>query len=633
MVKPEADAEAVEQPAEPISAATAPEVVVATEPTELIVTDGPAVFVPLVDDLLVLRNSDDDVFMHVASQQFYIVLAGRWYHSESLNGPWHYQAANDLPTAFADIPPDSAQADSRVFVAGTPEAEEAVQDAQIPDVQAVKRGPADVDVEYDGEPEFTPVEGTDLNYAANSGDTVLQSNRRYYLVEDGVWYESSTPNGPWEVATQRPDGVEAIAPSSPVYNAKYVYIYGSTPSVVYVGYTPGYLGNYVYYDTVVYGTGWYYRPWVSPWYYYPRPSTWGFHVSYNSWYGWNFGLSWNWGWGWGPFYAGFYSGGYWHHSHHWHHRYRGHWRPRGHHRPRPVPYARHGYSRDRYGHSGYRGNRGGYVGNQQLHEDSRGRDRGTRTRDAYVRNAAFAGTSKERRHTTDPVRASDLRLKARARDVDAAAARNLLVADRRGDVSPRLVRDKERTAAVAPVGGGHSKVRQHATTPVRSGNPQVNREAERRGRDRLAGQPRSGSVGAPAPRRPVAGSPTRFSQSGQRQAEQSRQRRSTAVSSASRGPAARRGQGQPARAEHAPARQAPPVARRDAPRTSPGPRNVARPPNAGVAMRQQAPAPRAGPRNRANRAAAPAPQPRGGHQGAGRQAGGSHGGPKRNRKH
>jgi hypothetical protein len=89
---------------ERITAANAPEIVVSTQPAELIVTEGPAAFVPLVDDLLVLQNSDDDVFMHVSSQDFYIVRAGRWYSASSLDGPWDYQPADELPSAFANIP-------------------------------------------------------------------------------------------------------------------------------------------------------------------------------------------------------------------------------------------------------------------------------------------------------------------------------------------------------------------------------------------------------------------------------------------------------------------------------------------------------------------------------------------------
>jgi len=145
----ESDA-ADEAPVEPITAVNAPEIVVSTEPAELIVTEGPAAFVPLVDDLLVLNNSEDDVFMHVGSQEFFIVLAGRWYRSRSLDGPWTYRAADELPAAFANIPDDSEQADSRVYVAGTDEAREAVLDAQVPQTAAVERGEVDIDFEYDG---------------------------------------------------------------------------------------------------------------------------------------------------------------------------------------------------------------------------------------------------------------------------------------------------------------------------------------------------------------------------------------------------------------------------------------------------------------------------------------------------
>ena len=74
MVTPEEGDEATEPAGESINASNAPEIIVSTVPAELIVTDGPADFVPLVDDLLVLENSEDDVFMDVAHQRYYIVL-------------------------------------------------------------------------------------------------------------------------------------------------------------------------------------------------------------------------------------------------------------------------------------------------------------------------------------------------------------------------------------------------------------------------------------------------------------------------------------------------------------------------------------------------------------------------------
>ena len=438
---------------EKVTAANAPEIVVSTEPAELIVTDGPAAFVPLVDDLLVLQNSDDDVFMDVGSQEFYIVRAGRWYRAPSLNGPWTFQPADDLPGSFVNIPQDSDQADSRVYVAGTEEAREAVLDAEVPQTAAVKRGEADIEVKYDGEPVYAPVDGTDLVYIQNTGSTVLKSGGLYYLVEDGVWYVSSSPNGPWQVSDHRPEQVDTILPTSPVYNTRYVRVYDSTPEVVYVGYTPGYVGSYVYYNTVFYGTGWYYRPWVSPYYYYPRHSTWGFNVSYNSWSGWNFGVSW----GWGPFSISYYSGGYWHRHHYWHHRHYGYWGPHGY-RPRPGHY-RHGHHR--YAHNGYRrggGHRdydrysnGGHQRHDNLYRDSgqrarvvNTRDRRSGTRDGYARTTRqagylaatdqrqqnYTGMKKSERNRTGPVRSGELRDKANVSDASFKAKRNKPVTDR-----------------------------------------------------------------------------------------------------------------------------------------------------------------------------------------------------------
>ncbi len=388
-----------------ITAANAPEIVVSTEPAELVVTEGPAAFVPLVDDLLVLQNSDDDVFMHVGEQKFYIVLAGRWYESASLNGPWAYRPSDQLPAAFADIPEHSSQADSRVYVAGTEESRQAVLDAQVPQAVAVKRGEADIDVQYDGEPLFEDVDGADLEYASNTGSSVILANGRYYLVEDGVWYLSSSPNGPWRVSDHRPDQVVSILPTSPVYNVRYVYVYDSTPDVVYVGYTPGYLGSYVYHNTIFYGSGWYYAPWVSSYYYYPRHATWGLNVSYNSWSGWNFGLSW----GWGPFSVSYYSGGYWHRSHYWHHRHYGRWGP-GRYRPRP-------YHREPYRHHRPRARVAGTHDVTPRRTDQKGR---SYDKQSY-RNGRYAETG--------TVKKRAIKSKANARDANARASRKQLWAD------------------------------------------------------------------------------------------------------------------------------------------------------------------------------------------------------------
>ncbi len=238
-----------------ITAENAPEIVVVHKPTELIVSKGKAEFSPLTDGLLSMSNTDSDVFMELKSQKYYLIVSGRWYKADSMTSTWHFVAADKLPATFTEIPADSEYADVRASIAGTDEAKEAIMDAQIPQTASVKKGEVDIKVSYDGKPEFKKVDGTDLKFAVNCSETVIAAGKQFYLVKDAVWYLSASATGPWTVSDHAPPGIDKTAPSSPVYNTKYVYVYGSTPEVVYVGYTPGYAGSYIYGPTIVYGTG------------------------------------------------------------------------------------------------------------------------------------------------------------------------------------------------------------------------------------------------------------------------------------------------------------------------------------------------------------------------------------------
>jgi hypothetical protein len=311
---------------------TPPAILVSTEPAELIVTDGPMQFSPLADgELLIVTNSESDLLREVASQEIYVLLSGRWYSARSEHGPWEFRRPDELPDSFARIDPDSDYGYLLVWVAGTEMANDAALDAAVPQTAAIKRD-ATIQVDYDGEPQFEPVEETKLYYAVNTESQVIQSGSQYYCVEEGVWYVASSAKGPWVVATEVPEESRSTPPSSPVYNTKYVYLYDSTPEVVYVGYYPGYTSSYIYHGVPVYGTGWYYRPWWGRYHYYPRYPTWGFSVRYNPWYGWSFGLSYSTGRftfsiGYGGYRGGWWgAGGYrgYRRGYHrgWHHGYR-----------------------------------------------------------------------------------------------------------------------------------------------------------------------------------------------------------------------------------------------------------------------------------------------------------------------
>ena len=100
-------------------------------------------------------------------------------------------------------------------------------------------------VAYAGDALFAPIEATDLSYATNTTDTMIKVGEQYFLLQDGVWFVSGSPNGPWQLAREVPDAIYAIPPSSPVYNATYVRVYDTEPDAVWYGYTMGYLSGYL----------------------------------------------------------------------------------------------------------------------------------------------------------------------------------------------------------------------------------------------------------------------------------------------------------------------------------------------------------------------------------------------------
>jgi hypothetical protein len=405
-----------------------PEVIVRTGPAELVQTDGEPEYAAIEGtDLLYLRNSESDVVLDISTQTTYVLIAGRWFATESVtDGEWSFVEPENLPESFAIIPATSDMGNVRASVPGTQEAREAVLQNEIPQTAVVDRADAELTVEYDGEPSFEPIGETDMAYAVNTSKSVLRIEGRYYCCDDAVWFVANDPKGPWEVCVDVPEQVQDIPPESPVYNVKYVYVYDSTPEVVYVGYTPGYVNSYVYGGCVVYGTGYWYRPWYAR-YYYPRPVTYGFSVHYNSYTGWGFSYGMSFGWlhvgvGWGrPYYGGWWGPAGYHHG--YRHGYR-----HGYH---------HGY------HHGYRaGAAAGYrAGRAQTYNNV------YRSRNSGIRSTGTAPrpVDRSRPGTTDRPTTADRSRPAQGRPADPGPAtrearpsrENNVYTDRNGDVYRR----------------------------------------------------------------------------------------------------------------------------------------------------------------------------------------------------
>jgi hypothetical protein len=179
-------------------------------------------------------------------------------------------------------------------VAGTPQAQEALISNSIPQTATVplKGGPSFAP-SFDGPPQFSEVAGTSLSYVVNASVPLIRVGADYYAVTAGVWFTAPAITGPWRVATSVPAVIYTIPASSPLHYVTYVRIYEATPEVVYVGYTPGYMGTVVSpYGTVVYGTGYVYTPWIGTVWYAP-PYTYGVAAApvYNPYVGFTYGFA------------------------------------------------------------------------------------------------------------------------------------------------------------------------------------------------------------------------------------------------------------------------------------------------------------------------------------------------------
>jgi hypothetical protein len=261
-----------------------PVVFTSDKPAELIVTDGRPDF-ERIEGLELRYATDTTSDLFLLDDRYYYLVSGRWFSTADLkDGTW--SQVTTLPAAFAGIPKNHAKARVRVAVPGTEEAQLAMLEANIPRTATIKAGAApQVKVTYTGAPQFEPIPGTTLARAVNSPYDVIRYGEAYYLCYNATWYVAASPDGPWRVAPKVPDEIYKIPPSSPAYHVTHVKIYSSDEQTVTTGYTGGYTGVYSTGTTVVYGTGWYYPPYVYygayyPYYYY-YPTSYGRGTWYN----------------------------------------------------------------------------------------------------------------------------------------------------------------------------------------------------------------------------------------------------------------------------------------------------------------------------------------------------------------
>ena len=266
-------------------------VFVSTVPAELILLQGAPNYqlVTGTDNLLWVSNTESDVFRMGKAGPVYFLVAGRWFSSPGLDGPWTFATPN-MPAAFKQIPLEHPRSRVLAAVPGTDQAAEAVLLASIPQTARVSRKELKApDVAYQGDPKFEPIPSTSVARAVNTDKDIIKVGDLYYLCFDGVWFVSKAPTGPWTVADSIPKTVYEIPVSSPAHSVTYVTVEDSNDEWVTFAAAAAFTGVMIAWGCAVWGTGYHYPPywgWHGAYpYYYPHYPSYGYGASYNPWTG------------------------------------------------------------------------------------------------------------------------------------------------------------------------------------------------------------------------------------------------------------------------------------------------------------------------------------------------------------
>jgi len=274
------------------AAGAVPAVFVSTVPAELILLKGEPTYSAVPGTrLLWVSNTESDLFRLGANGSWYYLVSGRWFSAPAVTGPWTF-ATPYLPADFKKISLEHPRSRVLASVPGTTQAAEAVLLAQVPQTARVNRKELKPpDVVYRGDPQFEPIETTTVSRAVNTDKDIIKVGDLYYMCFQGVWFMARSANGPWEVTGSVPSQIYEIPASSPSHNVTYVTVVqeDTTDEWVTFAAVAGYTGLMIGWGCAVWGTGWYYPPYV--WYggfypvYYPFYPTYGYGAWYNPWTG------------------------------------------------------------------------------------------------------------------------------------------------------------------------------------------------------------------------------------------------------------------------------------------------------------------------------------------------------------
>ena len=190
-----------------------PNIIYATQPSILVLVDGPPVQAPLEGTYQRVLNTRAVMLLNTADQTYYLYAGGSWYAAPSVEGSWNVD-----PTPPADI---SAALDAAL---ATKQADplQPRQPLAAPLNVYVSLTPAEL-IQTDGTETLMPIPGTALSYVSNSDSAIFYNSDDtfYYVLISGRWFKGPYIYGPWQFVPpgSLPPDFQHIPPDNPKANA------------------------------------------------------------------------------------------------------------------------------------------------------------------------------------------------------------------------------------------------------------------------------------------------------------------------------------------------------------------------------------------------------------------------------
>ncbi len=188
-----------------------PAIFISMRPAILLLVNGAPTTAPIANsNLQFVVNANWPLFVEQGSSNYYLFDGKGWLTCASLQGTW--TPTNQLPKQMPKVLQNSNFTSLKGFIPPPPGSA-----ASFPAVY-YSATPAEI-VVFGGQPQWSPIPGTQLAYASNTDSTVFRytPTGAYYYLTSGRWFTSTKPVlGPWTFATDSlPPDFARIPPSNP----------------------------------------------------------------------------------------------------------------------------------------------------------------------------------------------------------------------------------------------------------------------------------------------------------------------------------------------------------------------------------------------------------------------------------